>query len=81
VTAAVRRLNPRAKLENIPHKLRAIAADIEAGTEGPYRAVVVVGMIEGGMSPDVFEIGCESEPLTVVGALTAAQLALLRTED
>ena len=75
----VRRLDTSNSLDNIPHMLRNLAADIEAGIESPL-TVMVIAIHDGNAIPDLFHFGQALSRLEEVGALAACTQIILQVE-
>lgn len=76
----IKTMEPQYNVTNIPHSLRVMAGDIEAGRAGPYDSVVVLTLNEGD-SLSLFEFGKESDRMRLVGALQMAVQFVGRIED
>ncbi|HZX80294.1 MAG TPA: hypothetical protein VFE72_04985 [Lysobacter sp.] len=70
-------IDPKPALDNVPHMLRRVAAQVEAG-ELPASAAVVVLVGEGDNTLDVFQLGPDGCRLKLVGAMVLAQQRMLR---
>lgn len=76
----VRRLTARRNLLNIPHALRALADDLEAGAEPMPRTVLLVAIGDPNEPPVVFGFGQDTSRLEEVGALASALSQAQATE-
>lgn len=67
----VRRLPARNDVSNIPHMLRNLAAELEAGHEPMPRTVFLVAIIDGDTPPDLYQFGAAASRLEEAGALAS----------
>lgn len=75
----IRRLDSNNNLDNVPHMLRNLAADIEAGDESA-RTVMVITIEDGNSIPSLFHFGQALSRLEEVGALAACTQIILQVE-
>ena len=75
--SGVKRLAANNALDNIPHMLRNLAAEIDAGNERP-RTVILIGIVDADSPPDVFIFGQSLSRLEEAGALAACSQSLLQ---
>ncbi|HEY4530118.1 MAG TPA: hypothetical protein VIG97_07295 [Luteimonas sp.] len=77
MAAEIVELGAKPSLDNVPHMLRRVAAQVEAGELAASAAVVVL-VGEGDNTLDVLQLGPDGCRLKLVGAMVLAQQRMLR---
>lgn len=77
----VRRLGGPNNLQNIPHMLRNLAAEIESGSEPKPRTLLVISIVDPDIPPDLYQFGSDVSRLEEVGAMQACSLRALQVEQ